>query len=67
MDTSPIISYDDLPVILTVPEAAEVLRIGRHMAYDLARCGRLPTIQIGKRMRVPRSGLISYIENEYKQ
>ncbi len=38
---------------LTVPEAAEVLGIGRAAAYEAARTGEIPTIKIGKRILVP--------------
>jgi len=32
---------EDLPDVLTVPEAAKLLRVGRNTAYDLARIGAL--------------------------
>jgi excisionase family DNA binding protein len=54
----------DLPDVLTVEEAAAVLRIGRNAAYELThrwRCtaGRegLPVIQLGRQLRVPRAAL----------
>lgn len=50
--------------VLTVEEAAEVLRIGRGTAYALARRFRetggregLPVIVLGRSLRVPRVGL----------
>ena len=41
----------------TVEEAARVLRIGRSQAYAAARSGELPTIRIGRSLRVPRHRL----------
>lgn len=38
---------------ITVPEAAEVLGVGRGLAYDAARAGDIPTISIGRRLVVP--------------
>ncbi len=36
----------------TIPEAAEVLGIGRNQAYEAARRGDIPVIRIGKRYLV---------------
>lgn len=57
-------SWDDLPEVLTVEEAAKVLRIGRGAAYELARQWResngrtgLPVVPLGRRLRVPKAAL----------
>jgi excisionase family DNA binding protein len=47
----------DMPLALTVEEAAKVLRIGRSAAYAAARSGDLPTIRVGRSLRVPRHRL----------
>ena len=47
----------DMPLTLTVEEAAAVLRIGRSAAYDAARRGELPVIKVGRSLRVPRHRL----------
>lgn len=51
------INVADLPLVLTVEEAAKVLRIGRSSAYEAARTGQLPTVRIGRILRVPRSAI----------
>jgi excisionase family DNA binding protein len=51
----------DLPAVLTVEEAASVLRIGRSAAYQAARSGDLPTIKIGRAIRVPRHRLVELL------
>lgn len=38
---------------MSVEEAAELLGIGRSLAYQAARTGEIPTIRIGRRLLVP--------------
>jgi excisionase family DNA binding protein len=53
----------DMPDVLTVEEAAEVLRIGRTAAYEAARRGELPAVRIGRSLRVPRHALDALLQN----
>jgi len=39
---------------LKVIEAAEILGISRYLAYRLVQTGELPTIRVGKELRVPK-------------
>jgi excisionase family DNA binding protein len=42
------------PDVLTIPEVARLLRIGRNSAYEAAQRGELPIVRIGRRVLVPR-------------
>ena len=44
-------------VVLTVEEAAKVLRVSRSTAYDAVARGDIPTIRIGRRLLIPRAAL----------
>jgi excisionase family DNA binding protein len=37
----------------TVDEVAEMLRIGRNAAYDLVARGEIPSVKVGRLVRVP--------------
>jgi excisionase family DNA binding protein len=45
------------PEVLTVEEAASLLRISRGSAYEAVRRGDLPVLRIGRRLLVPRKRL----------
>ncbi len=50
------------PRVLTVPEAAALLRISRRHVYELVRRGELPAIRLGRVVRIPAdavTGLMS--------
>jgi excisionase family DNA binding protein len=55
---------NDLPPILTVQEAAAFLRIGRTVAYEAIRTGAIPSVRIGKLIRVPREALLTWIASQ---
>ncbi len=42
---------------LTVPQAAKILGICREGAYRAARNGSLPTVKVGRAVRVPTAAL----------
>ena len=50
-------SLVDLPLTLTVEECADVLRIGRSAAYQAVKTGEIPSIKVGRSIRVPRHRL----------
>lgn len=41
------------PTTYTVPEVARLLRIARNTAYAMAAGGAIPTIRLGRLVRVP--------------
>ena len=47
---------------VTVEEAGTLLGIGRGLAYEMAKTGRLPVLRFGKRMVVPRRLLDEMLE-----
>ncbi len=55
-------SLDQLPITLCAEEVAKVLGISRAGAYTLMHAQGFPTIQIGKRMVVPKDKLLAWME-----
>ena len=47
----------DLPDVLTVEQCAEVLHIARGTAYEGVRAGEIPSVRVGRCIRVPRHAL----------
>jgi len=51
------VDLDQLPLLLTVEEAAKVMRISRTGAYNAVAEGAVPVIRIGRAIRIPRDRL----------
>ena len=47
--------------LLTVPEAAQLLSLGRTTVYGLIRSSRLPVVKIGGCTRVPVEGPVEWV------
>ena len=57
-------NYNELPLMLSVPEVAKVLGISRAGAYELVRSDSFPKIRIGNRIVVPKDKFIQWIEDQ---
>ena len=51
-------SYEELPLMLSVPEMAAALGISRAGAYELARTEGFPALKIGTRIVIPKDKLM---------
>ncbi|MGD0116139.1 MAG: helix-turn-helix domain-containing protein [Dehalococcoidia bacterium] len=56
----------DSSFLLTVPEAARLLRIWRNLTYELIHQKALPHVRLGRRILVPQQRLESWVEEEAK-
>ena len=52
-------SFEELPVMLTIPQVASVLSISRAGAYELAHRKNFPAMLVGSRIVVPKDRLLA--------
>lgn len=55
-------TYDDLPLMLSVPDLTEALGISRAGAYELVKSEGFPALHIGNRILIPKEELIAWIK-----
>ena len=51
-------SFDELPLTLRVEDLMPILGIGRNIAYELVRSGKIKGIRIGKQIRIDRKSVV---------
>jgi excisionase family DNA binding protein len=51
-----------MPLLLTIPQAALVLAVGRTTVYELIGDGELEAVHIGRSVRVPADALRSFVD-----
>lgn len=51
-------------VMLTIPEVAKHLKVSCYRAYELARQGILPSIRLGKSVRVRSSAVMEFLAKQ---
>lgn len=56
-------TLDGLPdsAVFTVDDVAKLLRISRNTAYELVRQKRIPSLALGRQIRIPRRGLVAFL------
>lgn len=55
-------SYEELPLMLSVPEVAAVLGISQAGAYELVRTEGFPSLKVDSRIVVPKEKFIEWID-----
>ncbi len=61
MDKCSYIDVSAMPVVLTVPQVAQVLGICKNTTYALLRSGDLKSIRVGRKIRVSKDSLLEFI------
>ena len=51
------------PLLITVEEASELLRLGRTRTYDFIRCGSIQSVKVGRRRLIVRSSLDTFVQS----
>jgi excisionase family DNA binding protein len=62
--TSDVTDLSTLPVILSVAEAAKVLRLSRSQAYEYVNRGIIPCIRLGNSIRIPKARLAALLTGD---
>ena len=60
-------SHEELPLMLSVPQVADVLGIGRTNAYELVKEKDFPSLKIGSRIVIPRDKFIQWIDEKVSE
>ena len=51
-------SYEDIPVMMTVEEFGRLMRVSRNTAYAFVRDGLVPTVKVGRQIRIYRGDIL---------
>jgi excisionase family DNA binding protein len=53
-------------LLITVEEAARRLGIGRSLAWRLVRSGELPSVRLGRLVRIPEQSLADWLKQRVR-
>ena len=59
-------NFDDLPLMISVTDLADILNISRMGAYNLCHRKDFPSIRIGNRLLIPKEKLTAWIDAQPK-
>jgi excisionase family DNA binding protein len=64
MKKSAYTSYDELPLVISVPEIAKILGIAVAGAYELVKQPGFPAFSVGSRILVPKEKFIAWMDTQ---
>ena len=54
------------PLTYSVPEAGQIVGLGKNASYQAAQRGEIPVLRFGRKLRVPRAALERLLRGESK-
>ena len=57
-------NFEREATLLTMDEVKKILKVGTNKVYELVAQKRIPSIKLGKSIRVPKKALLEWIEKE---
>ena len=55
--------FEHYPDIMNVKQVAEALAVGKNTVYRLITQNELPSFTIGNSIKIPKQGLLTYIQH----
>ena len=49
------------PPMLSVAQVAEILNVNKHTVRKQAKIGKIPSLRVGKVIRIPKDRLLEYL------
>jgi excisionase family DNA binding protein len=65
--TTHTILFQDYGEVVTVPELAKMLRVGRNTAYDLVSTGQVQSVKVGNQIRIPKASVIDFLQCDHQK
>ena len=53
--------FNEFNDVVTVRELAAMLKVGRNTAYELVRAGIIPSVRVGRQIRVSKLAVVEYM------
>lgn len=54
--------WDDVPLVLTLEQVADLLQTGRTATYEAYRAGQIPGFRVGRKLRFARESVRLVVE-----
>ena len=57
-------NLEQIPLVLSVEEVADILQIGKNTAYNLIRSNQIKSMRIGHQIRISKSAMIQFLGDD---
>lgn len=54
--------FENYSDVISIDDLMKMLHIGRNVAYQLLRDGKIKTVKVGKKYIIPKKSVISFID-----